>query len=88
MCVGTPTPQRVLLKCALERRLGWDFGSKSLLDWVGGNFCLQLSALTTICNTMTGIGLHVFPYSYVDVDFIALFENIIPADYIEDRIIL
>lgn len=59
-----------------------------MLEWVGGNFGLQLGVLTTICNTMTGTGLHVFPYPYVDVDFIALFENIIPADYIEDRIIL
>lgn len=68
--------------------LRWDFGNKSLLERVGGNFCLHLSVLTATCNIMTRIVLHVFPYPYVDVDFIALPENIILADYIEDRIIL
>lgn len=37
---------------------------------------------------MTGIMLHLFPYPYVDVEFIAFSENTILAEYTKDTIFL
>lgn len=88
MFVGTPTSQNVFLKdCVSSRGDGWAGIMKTKICVRGGEATLFNICFLTF-NTMTGIMLHVFPFPYVDVEFIALPENTILAEYTKDTIFL